>query len=51
MNTENQRLKGMLSQVSNNYSALQMHLVTLMQHQQQNSRTETTQEQAPVIAI
>lgn len=48
MNTENQRLKGMLSQVSNNYSALQMHLVTLMQHQQQISRTETTQEQAPI---
>ncbi|CAK9146873.1 unnamed protein product [Ilex paraguariensis] len=43
MNTENQRLRGMLSTVSNNYSALQMHLVTLMQ-QQQSSKTETTQE-------
>ncbi|MCD7459168.1 Transcription factor [Datura stramonium] len=43
MNSENQRLKGMLTQVSNSYSALQMHLVTLMQQQQQLiSRTETT---------
>lgn len=41
MNSENQRLKGMLTQVSNSYSALQMHLVTLMQ-QQLNSRTENT---------
>ncbi|XAR65671.1 hypothetical protein NMG60_11009855 [Bertholletia excelsa] len=43
MNAENQRLKGMLSHVSNNYNALQLHLVTLMQ-QQQNSRAETSQE-------
>ncbi|KAK3021736.1 hypothetical protein RJ639_046082 [Escallonia herrerae] len=43
MNAENQRLKGMLSQVSNNYSALQMHIVALMQ-QQQNSRTDSTRE-------
>ncbi|KAJ8761310.1 hypothetical protein K2173_001366 [Erythroxylum novogranatense] len=35
MNTENQRLRDMLSQVSKNYGALQMHLVTLMQQQQQ----------------
>ncbi|XP_016458928.1 WRKY transcription factor 6-like isoform X4 [Nicotiana tabacum] len=42
MNTENQRLKGMLTQVTNSYSALQMHLVTLMQQQQQLiSRTES----------
>ncbi|KAL8469020.1 hypothetical protein ACS0TY_032007 [Phlomoides rotata] len=41
MNGENQRLRGMLSQVSNNYSALQMHLATLMQHQH-SSTTETT---------
>ncbi|CAN4083759.1 unnamed protein product [Withania somnifera] len=47
MNTENQRLKGMLTQVSNSYSALQMHLVTLMQQQQQlNSRTESTHAHA-----
>ncbi|KAH6777385.1 WRKY family transcription factor [Perilla frutescens var. hirtella] len=44
MNGENQRLRGMLSQVSSNYAALQVHLVTLMQHQQ-NSRPDTTQEQ------
>ncbi|XP_057764939.1 probable WRKY transcription factor 31 [Salvia miltiorrhiza] len=41
MNGENQRLRGMLSQVSGNYASLQMHLVTLMQHQQNS----TTQEQ------
>ncbi|XP_073313807.1 probable WRKY transcription factor 31 [Primulina huaijiensis] len=43
MNAENQRLRGMLAQVSNNYTAMQMHLVTLMQ-QQQISRTDSTQE-------
>ncbi|KAK6124502.1 hypothetical protein DH2020_041755 [Rehmannia glutinosa] len=43
MNAENQRLRGMLTQVTNNYSALQMHLVTLMQ-QPKNSRTDSTQE-------
>ncbi|XP_016487932.1 WRKY transcription factor 6 [Nicotiana tabacum] len=43
MNAENQRLRGMLTQVSNNYTALQMHLVTLMQ-QQQISRTENDHE-------
>lgn len=42
MVTENQRLRGMVSQVTNNYSALQMHIVTVMQ--QQNARAETTQE-------
>lgn len=43
MNAENQKLRDMLSHVSNNYSALQMHLVTLMQ-QQRNQGTESTQE-------
>ncbi|XP_073118587.1 probable WRKY transcription factor 31 [Henckelia pumila] len=43
MNAENMRLRGMLTQVSNNYTAMQMHLVTLMQ-QQQISRTDSTQE-------
>ncbi|KAK4439364.1 WRKY transcription factor 6 [Sesamum alatum] len=47
MNAENQRLRGMLTQVSNNYSALQMHLITLMQ-QQHNSRADSTQEQEVV---
>ncbi|CAA0835893.1 WRKY transcription factor 6 [Striga hermonthica] len=41
MNAENQKLRGMLSQVSSNYSALQMHLLTLMQ----NSRTDSPQHQ------
>ncbi|KAE8673456.1 WRKY transcription factor 6 [Hibiscus syriacus] len=44
MNAENQKLKDMLSHVGNNYTALQMHLVTLMQ-QQQNPEIETTGEQ------
>ncbi|KAK6917774.1 WRKY domain [Dillenia turbinata] len=43
LNAENQRLKGMLNQVSNNYTSLQMHLVTLMQ-QQQNSTPQSMQE-------
>ncbi|XP_022716131.1 probable WRKY transcription factor 31 [Durio zibethinus] len=43
MNAENQKLRDMLSHVNNNYSALQMRLVTLMQ-QQRNEGTETTQE-------
>jgi hypothetical protein len=43
MNAENQRLRGMLTQMTNNYSALQLHLVTVQQ--QQNSRTDSTQEQ------
>ncbi|XP_049383212.1 WRKY transcription factor 6-like [Solanum stenotomum] len=41
MNAENQRLRGMLTQVTNNYTALQMHLATLMQQQQ----ISTTQQQ------
>ncbi|KAL2253302.1 UNVERIFIED_CONTAM: WRKY transcription factor 6 [Sesamum indicum] len=44
VNAENQRLRGMLTQVSNNYTALQMQLVTLM-HQQQSSTTDSTQLQ------
>jgi hypothetical protein len=49
MNDENQKLKEMLAQVSNNYSALQMHVVSIMQQQQQqlqqqqNHRTDTAQ--------
>lgn len=42
MNAENQRLKGMLTQVSSNYSALQMHFLALQQ--QQSSKTNSTQE-------
>ncbi|KAL1560071.1 DNA binding domain [Salvia divinorum] len=43
MNGENQRLRGMLTQVRSNYASMQMHLVTLMQ--QQNSRADSTQQQ------
>ena len=35
MNEENQRLRGMLTQVTNSYQALQMHLVALMQQRTQ----------------
>ncbi|KAJ4703926.1 WRKY family transcription factor [Melia azedarach] len=49
MNAENQRLRDMLSQVTNNYSALQMHLVALMQQQQQNHRAESPQEHDQVV--
>ncbi|CAK9137289.1 unnamed protein product [Ilex paraguariensis] len=47
MNAENQRLKGMLSHVSDNYSALRMHIASLMQ-QQEGSKTESTQEHGTV---
>ncbi|MBA0811208.1 hypothetical protein Gohar_003132 [Gossypium harknessii] len=36
MNAENQKLKDMVNDVSNNYSALQMHLITLMQQHQRH---------------
>ncbi|XP_028755228.1 probable WRKY transcription factor 31 [Neltuma alba] len=43
MNAENVKLRDMLSHVSSNYAALQMHLVTLMQQQQQQiQRTQST---------
>lgn len=45
INVENQNLKSMLSQVSNNYNALQMHLVTLMQ-QQHLRKCENTEYEA-----
>ncbi|XXG61702.1 hypothetical protein AAC387_Pa05g0244 [Persea americana] len=41
INEENQRLKGLLREVSNNYTSLQMHLYTLMQ--QQNQKIEEHQ--------
>ncbi|XWS15551.1 hypothetical protein CRYUN_Cryun34aG0009900 [Craigia yunnanensis] len=43
MNSENQKLRDTLNHVSNNYNALQMQLVTLMQ-QQRNRRGESIQE-------
>ncbi|XP_073133497.1 WRKY transcription factor 6-like [Henckelia pumila] len=45
MNAENQRLRGMLTQISNSYTGLQMHLAELMQHQR-NSTTPSSQEHA-----
>ncbi|KAL5227205.1 hypothetical protein ABZP36_015470 [Zizania latifolia] len=45
MNEENQRLRGMLTQVTNSYQALQMHLVALMQHRPQ--MMPPTQPQLP----
>jgi len=44
MNEENQRLRGMLTQVNNSYHALQMHLVALMQ---QRSQLPPLQPQQP----
>lgn len=35
MNAENHKLRDMLSHVSNNYSSLHMHLLSLMQQKQQ----------------
>ncbi|KAL3519441.1 hypothetical protein ACH5RR_017590 [Cinchona calisaya] len=51
MNAENRRLREMLSQVSNNYNALQMHLMTLMkqqQQQQQNAQAKSIQDDREV---
>ncbi|TKY72179.1 WRKY transcription factor 6 [Spatholobus suberectus] len=42
MNAENKKLKEMLSHVTGNYTALQMHLMTIMQ---QNQRTESTENE------
>uniref|UniRef100_A0A5B6ZKV7 Putative WRKY transcription factor 31 n=1 Tax=Davidia involucrata TaxID=16924 RepID=A0A5B6ZKV7_DAVIN len=44
MSTENQHLREMLNQVTNNYNTLQMHLVTLMK-QQQDQKSDTTDQQ------
>ncbi|KAK3188427.1 hypothetical protein Dsin_027988 [Dipteronia sinensis] len=40
MNSENQKLKEMLSQVTNNYNALHLQFVYVMQQQQQNQIVE-----------
>ncbi|RCV23373.1 hypothetical protein SETIT_5G001000v2 [Setaria italica] len=45
MNEENQRLRGMLAQVTTSYQALQMHLLTLMQQAQHQ------QAPAPLAAV
>ncbi|RRT73381.1 hypothetical protein B296_00004449 [Ensete ventricosum] len=45
MNEENQKLRGILSQVTTNFNALQMHLATLMQQgSQQNNETPQAHE-------
>ncbi|KAL8136850.1 hypothetical protein V2J09_002851 [Rumex salicifolius] len=45
MNAENLRLRETLAQVNQNYTALQTHLIGIMQHQQrQNSLTDSIQD-------
>nr|XP_023925138.1 probable WRKY transcription factor 31 isoform X1 [Quercus suber]XP_023925139.1 probable WRKY transcription factor 31 isoform X2 [Quercus suber] len=46
MNMENQRLKDMLGQVSNNYSVLHSHLVALMQQQQTHGADSAQENEA-----
>ncbi|GAB2298900.1 hypothetical protein Dimus_032978 [Dionaea muscipula] len=46
MNVENQRLKGLISQVSNNYTALQLQIVALMQ---QNHKPESSVQSKKVV--
>ncbi|KAL7103042.1 hypothetical protein ACP275_08G155900 [Erythranthe tilingii] len=48
MNGENQRLRGMLTQVSSNYTSLQMHLVTMMQ-KQQNPTTQVINHDQQIV--
>ncbi|KAK8575438.1 hypothetical protein V6N13_033325 [Hibiscus sabdariffa] len=57
VNAENQKLKDMVSNVSNNYSALQLHLATLVQHQRtrgaedtQGEKPEVKKQEADVVA-
>nr|AAT84159.1 transcription factor OsWRKY99 [Oryza sativa Indica Group] len=47
MNEENQRLRGMLTQVTTSYQALQMHLVALMQQRPQMMQPPTQPEPPP----
>ncbi|WOH02662.1 hypothetical protein DCAR_0522051 [Daucus carota subsp. sativus] len=44
MNSENQRLRDMVDEVTNNYNNLQMHLVTFMQQQQQQKADDNEVE-------
>ncbi|XP_019193757.1 PREDICTED: probable WRKY transcription factor 31 [Ipomoea nil] len=44
MNGENRRLRDTLNQVNNNYTSLQMHLMTLMQQQQSNGKMEESKQ-------
>ncbi|KAL6284029.1 hypothetical protein ACE6H2_014958 [Prunus campanulata] len=49
MSVENQRLRVMISQVNNNYQALQVQIVTLMQRQQNQKADHQTPEQHQMI--
>nr|QCV57295.1 WRKY transcription factor [Fagopyrum tataricum] len=49
MNIENERLKGMLAQVSQNYTALQMHVVAIMQQHQNQIQQEKQNQNLQVI--
>lgn len=44
MNAENQRLRGMLNQVTTNYNALQVHLLSLMQNQKADNSVEAEEK-------
>lgn len=50
INTENQRLKDVLNQVTNNYNSLQMHMITLMQQQQQQQTNHNNDDNEKVAA-
>lgn len=45
MTEENQRLRGLLSQVTNNYNTLQMHFMAVMQQRNHNNKSNITQGQ------
>ncbi|KAJ6820784.1 putative WRKY transcription factor 31 [Iris pallida] len=45
VNEENQRLRGMLNQVTSNYNSLQMHLVALMQQRSQRNGDEAAADE------
>ena len=49
MNSENQRLRDMVDEVTNNYNNLQRHLVTFMTQQQQ--KVDNNEVEADVIRV
>ncbi|KAA8524706.1 hypothetical protein F0562_011129 [Nyssa sinensis] len=51
MNSENQHLREMLNQVSNNYNTLQVHLVTLMKQQQDQKADNTNQKHDQMVDV
>ncbi|KAK1396117.1 WRKY domain-containing protein [Heracleum sosnowskyi] len=48
MNSENQRLRDLVDEVTNNYNNLQMHLVTFMQQQQHQKALDNDEVEADV---